>query len=180
MLRAALAVVALLLLAVAASALPSCFLSMGDWGHNTPNTSSIGRLMEAAYSNPGSVGCASIDFTLALGDNFYSVGVSSVEDPQWNTTFTAQFRIGALQDVLYYPVLGNHDYMDNGYHAANRSQGLNQVAYHYQKDPKWFLPAPNHTFFRMFNVSATKAITIAFVVIDSEVVHLCTHGKAEC
>ena len=156
-------------------------MSVGDWGSANPTTTDLAQIMELAYRDPSSVGCSSIDFIVALGDNFYNVGVSGVDDEQWNTTFVSQFRRGSLEKALYYPVLGNHDYMDDGSHPPNRSQGLNQVAYHYERDALWYLPAANHTFTRLFNMTdGGLLLKIAYVVIDSECVHLCANGSPSC
>lgn len=77
---------------VGAQTLPGCFLSMGDWGSVNKHVASMGDYMGAIIDNPTSVGCSSISFVLALGDNFYPNGVSSVTDPQWDNMFVAQFR----------------------------------------------------------------------------------------
>lgn len=56
--------------------------------------------------------CASdlCEWVLLLGDNFYSDGVKSVDDPQWKTKFEDPYL---SMQVTFRPVLGNHDYGGN-------------------------------------------------------------------
>ena len=63
------------------------FLAIGDWGgkpsspYYTPAEKSIaGQMGKVAESINSS-------FTLALGDNFYNMGVKSVDDPRFQATF---------------------------------------------------------------------------------------------
>lgn len=49
----------------------------------------------------------SVDFALLLGDNFYDYGVSSVDDPQFQSAFEVPY--GPL-GIPFYITLGNHDY----------------------------------------------------------------------
>lgn len=49
-------------------------------------------------------------FVLLLGDNFYPSGVLNVEDPKWTTHFVRPYgKLG----LIFFPVLGNHDYEGN-------------------------------------------------------------------
>ena len=55
------------------------FLSIGDWGD--PAAKQLNPLM----------GKETPEFVLAIGDNFYSKGVTGVTDPQWDTKFEKTF-----------------------------------------------------------------------------------------
>ena len=49
-----------------------------------------------------------VDVTLALGDNFYDRGVSSVDDTRFESTFENVFDKDVLTDFRV--LAGNHDY----------------------------------------------------------------------
>lgn len=82
------------------------FAVLGDWGRDTPEqhhvAAAMGRTAAAAQG----------DFVLAIGDNFYSDGVASTDDPLWQSVFEGVYTHPALQ-VPWYALLGNHDYRGN-------------------------------------------------------------------
>lgn len=51
-------------------------------------------------------------FTVNLGDNFYENGVSSKDDPLWDSAWRKIFTAPSLNHT-WYSVLGNHDYRQN-------------------------------------------------------------------
>jgi O-acetyl-ADP-ribose deacetylase (regulator of RNase III) len=117
---------------------PLCsFLAIGDWGDMDMRlTSRLAANMSAwstAQSGPPP------DFILALGDNFYSSGVSSVDDSafekRWAQVFVEPYE--RLQ-VPWCVILGNHDHM--GSPTA-------QVDYT-RVDPRglWRMPAFSYSF----------------------------------
>ena len=63
------------------------FLALGDWGgqptspYYTTAEKDIAAAMGKTAQNVGS------QFTIALGDNFYDVGVKDVTDPRFKETF---------------------------------------------------------------------------------------------
>ena len=77
---------------------PLRFLVVGDWGRNGAAYQTWVAAQMA--KRPGS-------FVVSTGDNFYLDGVSSVRDPQWDTSFE---RIYSPALGRWYAVLGNHDY----------------------------------------------------------------------
>lgn len=85
---------------------------------------------------------------LLLGDNFYPVGVSGAEDPQWKSVFLNNFS----PDKHYLPVLGNHDYIQHPKHQLFFRQG------------GWYMPA------RYYSVEI-EGLLAAVVNIDT--VQLC-------
>ncbi|MEX0943777.1 MAG: hypothetical protein WD002_14670, partial [Pseudomonadales bacterium] len=45
-----------------------------------------------------------------VGDNFYSDGVTGIDDPKWQTRFEAMYDTPCLMQARFYGALGNHDY----------------------------------------------------------------------
>jgi tartrate-resistant acid phosphatase type 5 len=89
------------------AAAPDCqaairFAAFGDWGQDTGSFSEVKSMLQK--NSP------SRNFTLLLGDNFYGVGVTSVNDPLFRL-FTDLADSGP--STPYHVVLGNHDYMGN-------------------------------------------------------------------
>lgn len=125
------ALAALLLLSLnAPAATPGLpFVVLGDWGKANPGQ----RAVAAALG----VAAAAVDarFVVSVGDNFYPHGVSSRDDPQWQTSFEDVYSAPALA-VPWRPVFGNHDY--RGSTAAqidysNSSTRWRFPAAHYQR-----------------------------------------------
>ncbi len=83
------------------------FLVLGDWGRN-------GEPDQMAVATQMGVAAQAMDakFVIAVGDNFYENGVSSVTDPQWQRSFEKVYVAPSLQ-VPWHAVLGNHDYHSN-------------------------------------------------------------------
>lgn len=75
-------------------------LFVGDWGKAGSQLDRVSASMNAIGNT------RSIFF---LGDNFYEVGVKSVDDDLWNKVFLTKFR----PDRRYFAILGNHDYLSN-------------------------------------------------------------------
>ncbi|CAN4090440.1 unnamed protein product [Withania somnifera] len=50
-----------------------------------------------------------IDFVVSTGDNFYDDGLTGVDDPAFEESFTNVYTAPSLQKT-WYNVLGNHDY----------------------------------------------------------------------
>ena len=101
------------------------FMIVGDWGRNGFfNQSEVANGMGDVGARIGS------RFTVSTGDNFYTAGVTSTEDPKWVRSFEAVYTAPALQS-RWYSVLGNHDWM--GDVPA-------QIQYSQQSD-RWYMPA---------------------------------------
>jgi tartrate-resistant acid phosphatase type 5 len=83
------------------------FAVIGDWGM-------WGSEDQRAVANSlASVGDACpYDFIVSTGDNIYSDGVSSIDDPLWQSCFEQVYSHPSLQ-CPWYAVLGNHDYRGN-------------------------------------------------------------------
>ena len=111
------------------------FVAVGDTGHGNPEQYRVGEAMARLCEARG------CDFVALLGDNFYPSGVTSVDDPQWETAFVQPYQ--GVQ-APFYAVLGNHDYGGNG--SGNELEKARwQVAYSL-KNPKWRMPATHYRF----------------------------------
>jgi tartrate-resistant acid phosphatase type 5 len=79
------------------------FLVIGDWGRGSTAQKrlavALGRIADEVRAR----------FVISTGDNFYPAGVTSVEDPQWRTSFEEMYDAPSLM-IPWYPVLGNHDH----------------------------------------------------------------------
>ncbi|CAN6675352.1 unnamed protein product [Malus baccata var. baccata] len=80
------------------------FLVLGDWGRRGDyNQSQVADQM-------GIVGeKLDIDFVISTGDNFYDNGLTGIDDPQFEDSFSKIYTAPSLQKQ-WYSVLGNHDY----------------------------------------------------------------------
>ncbi|KAK9277276.1 hypothetical protein L1049_006816 [Liquidambar formosana] len=80
------------------------FLVVGDWGRGGHyNQTEVALQM-------GFVGeKRDIDFIISTGDNFYEDGLTGIDDPAFNESFTNIYKAKSLQKQ-WYNVLGNHDY----------------------------------------------------------------------
>jgi len=110
------------------------FVAIGDTGKGNDGQRKVGKAIgEYCEKN----GC---DFVVLLGDNFYPTGVSSVEDPQWQTAFVEPY---ATVNAPFYAVLGNHDCGGDGA-GTDLPRGDVQVAYS-KVNPKWRMPGRHYT-----------------------------------
>lgn len=83
------------------------FLVIGDWGR-------CGEYYQKELAEQLSYASLSLDanFIISTGDNFYQIGVSSVDDPLWNSSYENVYRQFSLQ-IPWFVVLGNHDIVAN-------------------------------------------------------------------
>jgi tartrate-resistant acid phosphatase type 5 len=86
---------------------PLNFLVIGDWGRDGKDfqTDVARRMIKTAAARESR-------FVASTGDNFYTLGVSSKDDRQWETSFEHIYPEGELPQP-WYAVLGNHDYGGN-------------------------------------------------------------------
>ncbi|DAZ92701.1 TPA: hypothetical protein N0F65_008294 [Lagenidium giganteum] len=85
------------------------FIGMGDWGE----TYEHGGVIAVRDGVLADAKTGSIDFILALGDNFYDKGVQTIDDKLWTTTWYDRFRIGTELTLPWISLLGNHDHYGN-------------------------------------------------------------------
>ena len=106
------------------------FLFLGDWGWTGVNQSSVADQMSLWSSENDA------SFVIALGDNFYKDGVTSVKDDKWKSTFKKPYYHESLINIPWYAILGNHDYHSNpkaqiDYYYLNRNSQKVSFYYHY-------------------------------------------------
>jgi tartrate-resistant acid phosphatase type 5 len=123
------------------------FLALGDWGRNGEQDQ-----MDVALQMAKTGGQSNVRFVLAVGDNFYENGVTSVDDPHWQNSFEKVYTAPSLQ-VPWYVILGNHDYHGNC---------DAQIAYS-KISPRWNMPARYYTRVERFGAGGE----VEFFFIDT-------------
>jgi tartrate-resistant acid phosphatase type 5 len=109
------------------------FVAFGDTGEGNEAQHMVANAAELVCARQG------CDFAMLLGDNFYDVGVTAVDDPQFATKFE---QVYDGLDMPFYIVLGNHDY---GTLASDWERGQYQIDYGLV-NPKWVMPHFWYTF----------------------------------
>lgn len=99
---------------------------VGDTGMGNEEQGKVAQFMEQVCktTDPAAV--------IFLGDNFYYTGVSSTEDPIWDSRFEKMYSGECLRKLSFYAILGNHDY---------RGSADAQIAYTRSKGGRWTMPA---------------------------------------
>lgn len=123
------------------------FYVIGDWGrYGGHHQADVATQMDeyAKQFDP--------EFIISTGDNFYTNGVASTQDPHWMLSFESIYAKGGIT-CPWYPVLGNHDY-----------QGNAQAQIDYSKiSRRWSFPSRYYTFVQKIDKN-TKA---RFIFIDT-------------
>lgn len=132
------------------------FLVMGDWGgtDHSPWTHTA-EVNTAASMNTAAQETGS-KFTLALGDNFYYSGVTSVDDSRFEDTFEQCFTGKHLSDSsghTFHVIAGNHDHYGNVQAQIDYSS----------RSSRWSFPSLYYT----FTETAPDGATVQFVMIDT-------------
>lgn len=155
--RAAALLFCLIALAYAQQDASLGFIAFGDWGgqtgapYTTPGERSLGQRLPAAIRANGT------EFILAIGDNFYETGVTSVDDPRFEETFENVFAAPETQ-LPWYVVAGNHD------HEGNTTA---QVAYS-KRSSRWYFPSLYYTFTKTVkSTRSSQSFTVQFIMIDT-------------
>lgn len=134
------------------------FVAFGDAGTGSAAQRAVGEAMAQLCATRG---CG---FALELGDNFYTSGVESVDDAQWQSKFEIPFQ---NLKVPVFAALGNHDNSSGPGEGSNNRRGEVQVKYHYlagRTSNKWNMPARYYH----FTVPAdTAAPLVEFFALDS-------------
>jgi len=132
------------------------FLVMGDWGgqghspYTTSEEENTAKGMNTVAANLGA------KFSLALGDNFYSNGVTSVSDSRFEKTFEQCFDGAHLQDSAgfkFHVVAGNHDHHGNVQAQIDYSS----------KSGRWNFPSQYYS----LTETAPDGATVQIVMIDT-------------
>ncbi len=101
------------------------FLVVGDWGRK-------GQKDQLDVAKQMGIAAAQLEapFVVSVGDNFYDLGVSSVDDAQFKLSFESVYTAASLQ-VPWRVILGNHDYCGSCQAQIDYSQ----------KSKRWEMPA---------------------------------------
>ena len=101
------------------------FIVIGDWGsgrhHQKEVADGMGKFCEDSKC----------DFIISTGDNFYSRGVDSVYDDQFDESWRDVYNHPSIAHLPWYLTVGNHD------HTSDRE--WYQVAFSHI-EPQWNLP----------------------------------------
>ncbi|XP_073253709.1 tartrate-resistant acid phosphatase type 5-like [Porites lutea] len=116
------------------------FLALGDWGgiELWPYTTLIERAVSKGMSKIAEN--LETQFIVALGDNFYHLGVKNVDDKRFNETFEDVFTAKSLMTPWYF-CAGNHDHYGNvsaQIAYSSKSKRWNFPDYYYTKS--WKIP----------------------------------------
>jgi len=137
----------------------SSFLVMGDWGgdeHTPYYTSDEVDTAKGMNSVAQSLGAK---FALALGDNMYHHGVTSVKDRRFDETFENVFTGDALSTksgFKFHLVAGNHDHLGD----------VNAQIEYSNVSARWVFPSLYYT----FTETAEDGSTVQFVMIDTVII----------
>jgi tartrate-resistant acid phosphatase type 5 len=104
-------------------------LAFGDFGNGTANQRQTAEFM-ARFNKE-----KAFDFGITLGDNFYSIGMDSTDDPRWQSQWEKMY--GGM-GIRFYTTLGNHDWGQSDSPAAELLYSA--------KSPNWNMPAPYYTY----------------------------------
>lgn len=127
------------------------FMFIGDWGWQGLNQTMVANQM-ALWSTDNKP-----EFVIALGDNFYKNGVSSVNDARWNGTFHSVYHHDSLTHIHWYAILGNHDY---------HQQPQAEIDYYYlhrnspPQENRWTMPDHNYTVIYEFDNATLQVVFI--------------------
>jgi hypothetical protein len=108
---------------------PIRVLAFGDFGTGSTAQKETAAAMLAYHRK------TPFDFGVTLGDNFYSVGMVSPQDPRWKTWWEEMY---APLSIKFYASLGNHDWGLADSPAA-------EILYS-DKSQSWKMPALYYTF----------------------------------
>lgn len=117
------------------------FIAVGDTGKGNSGQYQVAHAMQNKCQKSG------CDFILLLGDNIYNSGVTSIDDPQFNSKFELPYE---NINVPFFAVLGNHDYGGNG-KKYDPEKSVYQIKYTAISN-KWHMPH-NYYHFTIQNTS---------------------------
>ena len=137
------------------------FLVLGDWGGG--DEWRIGSEYSQRQVADGMASMVKrkdrgVDFVIGVGDNIYPSGVDSITDRKWLTVFEEVYDPQRFP-MIFYMVLGNHDY---------RKNPIAQVAYHQLKNKtatgRWYMPDRYYT----FSKTLSDSTVIQFFALDTQ------------
>ena len=128
------------------------FIALGDWGSD--------ETCQYIVADAMGKWCAlhRCDFIITTGDNFYHGGITSPDDPRFNTTWKDVYTHPSIIDLVWYIGIGNHDH-----HTENDGREWFQVEYG-KTEPRWYFPDLTHS----VTQAAGASSTVKFIFIDSQ------------
>lgn len=129
-------------------------LVFGDFGSGDDLQRKVAELVNTVCEKEKS------DAILTVGDNIYDHGVTSTDDPQWNTKVFDMYNGSCSGKLKIYAALGNHDYEGN----AKAQIEMTNV------NPRWQMPA------RFYKVAFGSLVDL--VVVDTNFPDKC--GFSAC
>jgi tartrate-resistant acid phosphatase type 5 len=145
------------------------FLALGDWG-GAPLIGSLPDQRKTAVGMGQVAKELDAKFVIALGDNFYRTGVSTVASKRFDMTFESVYTESSLLTIPWYVIGGNHDHHGNIdaqiRYTYNTKYNINQ---------RWNFPSLYHS--HSFTTSTNKnkkeeGVTVDLILIDT--VDLCS------
>jgi len=129
-------------------------LMIGDFGDDTL----LGMQAQEDVSVAMSEWCGvrKCDFIVSSADNFYNDGVTSVNDPRFNTSWRWVYDKPNIDSLTWYMSLGNHDY------GVVDDRELYQVEFG-TLEPRWYLP----WLWYDFQKTTSDGATVHFIIVDA-------------
>jgi len=176
---------------------PLNFLIMGDWGgqSNKPYTTEEQIITAQGMEKIGKK--INAKFALALGDNFYLLGVRDINDPRFQNTFENVFT-GHLNSpgFVFHVLAGNHDHLGNvnaqiEYSNKSKRWSFPNLWYTWQEGPVQFIFLDTETLTGNSDVKVKSQLewleytlsksTADFIVVagHKNIYGLCIHGSNE-
>jgi hypothetical protein len=129
-------------------------LTVGDFGDNAQ--SGIINQERVAQVMSDWCGMDRCNFIVSAADNFYQSGVTSVDDPRFNTSWRWVYDKPNIASSQWFMSLGNHDY------GTIDDRELNQVEF-FKTEPRWYLPWLWYDFVYL----AAGDISVHFIIVDA-------------
>ena len=134
---------------------PVRLVAFGDFGTGSAaQKQTSAAILEVHKKTP-------FDFGITLGDNFYTTGMSSPNDPRWKTQWEDLYE---PLKIKFYATFGNHDWGQSDSPAA-------EILYS-SSSSSWRMPAPYYTFtagpVQFFALDTNEISEAQLMWLDSE------------
>jgi len=122
------------------------FLVVGDWGWD-PSASGITQECQldiAGAMDSKATELGDVKFVINLGDSFYSAGVESSVDPQWDTKWREVYS-PQLRQVPWYSVYGDRDYRKDPCACTMQDEECAQVNFDKDNLDRFQMPGTSYS-----------------------------------
>ena len=134
------------------------FPVIGDWGADPSSSSRMRYQRETAAAMNTWCEGDGCDFVISTGDNFYQAGVTSADDPRFDSSWRNMYDASGVRGLVWYQSVGNHDH-----YYDDDDRELYQVEFCLTRDSRWWQPALYYSFSR-----TDGSITVDFFVLDTQ------------